>query len=608
MTSSVGARRRWTALGALAALLLVVPSAGANIATAPLLTWQTNGRVLAILQVGSTTYVGGKFTQISNRAGTMTQAVSNLAAFTTSGTPVAATMPTPNGAVKAFATDGSGNVLFAGSFTKVGTRGRNHIAEMTAGGTLIAKSAWAGAANGDVEALAVSGSNLYMAGTFTAADGQARTELAAVALTDGSLQPWAPFVDGRVDDLAVNGGNIVAGGFFPNAGSAGSGHRYVAAFDATSGALQPNYVTPGNSPIVSMAEDGSGGIYVGTESNRMIGFNSGGSPIWQQQFDGNVQAIAMSDGKVVAGGHFDNLCTLGTNCANPVVRLHIAALDPSDGSLDTTWAPSIDSTLGVFALADTTIGLGLGGDFTKVGGVSQTHLAFLATGSSVPIDSAAPTIPVTPDAILRKATTVTGGAVPLLVRFTATDPSGICATHLQRSTNGAAFVTVSLPTTTAASKPVTLVPSAKTYRYQASAADCVGNASAFFKVPSVRLTAFQDRNAGIAYTAAWARAGAPKAYGGTIHSTSKAGAYARFRFTGRQVAWVASRTATRGSGRVYLDGRLTATVDLHNATAVHRRIVFAHAWSGDGVHTIKIVSAGTPGHPTIDVDAFVTVR
>ncbi|HEY8859363.1 MAG TPA: hypothetical protein VIM27_07910, partial [Gaiellales bacterium] len=188
-----------------------------------------------------------------------------------------------------------------------------------------------------------------------------------------------------------------------------------------------------------------------------------------------------------------------------------------------------------------------------------------------------------------------------------TDPSGICATHLQRSTNGGAFVAVSLPTTAAASKPVTLVPSA-TYRYQASAADCVGNASAFVKGPSVRLTAFQDRNAGIAYTAAWARAGAPKAYGGTIHSTSKAGASARFRFTGRRVAWVASRTATRGSARVYLDGRLTATVNLHNATAVHRRIVFAHVWSGDGVHTIKIVCAGTHGHPTIDVDAFVTVR
>ena len=132
--------------------------------------------------------------------------------------------------------------------------------------------------------------------------------------------------------------------------------------------------------------------------------------------------------------------------------------------------------------------------------------------------------------------------------------------------------------------------------------------SAFAQGPSVRLTAFQDGNAGIAYTAAWAPAGAPKAYGGTIHSTGRAGAYAKLRFTGRQVAWVASRTATRGSARVYLDGHLSATVDLHSATAIHRRIVFAHAWSGDGVHTIKIVCAGTPGHPTIDVDALLTVR
>ena len=128
------------------------------------------------------------------------------------------------------------------------------------------------------------------------------------------------------------------------------------------------------------------------------------------------------------------------------------------------------------------------------------------------------------------------------------------------------------------------------------------------KGPSLRLTAFQDKNAGIAYTHAWSRASVSTAYGGSVHTVSKAGSYAKFRFTGRQVAWVASRTATRGSARVYLDGHLTATVNLHNAAAVHRRIVFAHAWSGDGVHTIKIVCAGTHGHPAIDIDAFLTVR
>jgi hypothetical protein len=576
---SVGARRRLAALGVLVGLLVVVPAAAANIATKPLVTWQANGRVLAILQVGTTTYVGGKFTQISDHNGN-TRTVSNLAAFNSSGNPVATAMPLPNGAVKAFATNGSGDIFFAGSFTKVGTSARNHISEMTTGGTLISKSAWVGAADGDVEALAVAGSNLYMSGTFTTADGQARTELAAVAITNGGLQPWAPFVDGRVESLAVNGTNVVAGGFFANAGSVSGGHPWLAAFDASSGALQSGYVMPTGSPVVSMGEDGGGAIYVGTENNRAIGFDAGGSSIWQQQFDGNVQAIAVSDGKVVAGGHFDNLCSLATNCSSPVIRLHIAALDPSSGSLDTTWAPSVDSTLGVFALTDTTIGLGVGGDFTKIGGASQAHLAFLPTG----------------------------GAVPVLVRFTATDASGICATHLQRSTNGGAFAPVSLSSGTATSKPITLTPSATTHRYQASAADCVANTSAFVKGPSVRLTAFQDKNAGIAYTRAWARAAVARAYGGTVHTVGKAGAYAKFRFTGRQVAWVASRTSTRGTARVYLDGHLTAAVNLHSATAIHRRIVFAHAWKGDGVHTIKIVCVGTHGHPAIDVDAFLTVR
>jgi hypothetical protein len=139
-------------------------------------------------------------------------------------------------------------------------------------------------------------------------------------------------------------------------------------------------------------------------------------------------------------------------------------------------------------------------------------------------------------------------------------------------------------------------------------ADCVGNASAFVQGPSVRLTAFQNGNKAIAYTRAWAAAGAPKAYGNSITMTSKAGAQAVFHFSGRQIAWVATRNAKRGSARVFVDGTLAGTVNLHSATAMHRRIVFARAFVKNGPHTIKIVCSGTAGHPTVDVDAFLTVR
>ena len=36
-----------------------------------------------------------------------------------------------------------------------------------------------------------------------------------------------------------------------------------------------------------------------------------------------------------------------------------------------------------------------------------------------------------------------------------------------------------------------------------------------------------------------------------------------------------------------------------------RQVVFTHSWSTPGAHTIRIVCAGTAGHPRIDVDALL---
>jgi hypothetical protein len=600
----MGARKRLAALCALVALLAIVPAAQATIATKPLSTWQTNGRVNAIMEINGVTYVGGKFTQVMSASGTSVTAVSNLAAFNSSGA-FNGWAPMANGTVKTFATDGAGAIIAGGSFTKIGTAGRPHIAEFLANGTLVDKANFAATADGDVQALATAGSTLYMGGQFATVDGASRPFLGAVSLTDGTIDSaWTPFVDGRVDVLAVNhSGDVVAGGFFLNAGTSTSGQAALAAFHPTTGALQSGYVSPTPSGVVSMAEAADGSIFTGHFNNRLQRFDPSGSPSWRDTTDGNVQAMTISDGELIAGGHFGNFCVSGT-CA---VRHHIAAVNPANGSLDGTWAPNVNSTLGVFALADTTAGLALGGDFTSVGGFAHAHLAFLQTGSSVHGDVTPPAVGTVPDAILRKATTIASGKVPLLVRWGANDSSGVCSYRLQRSVGGGSFQNVSLATKTATTKAVSLQP-ATTHRYRVSATDCVANASAFVPGPAVALVAFQDSNAGIAYTRAWARASAPKAYGGTVHLVSKAGAYATRTFTGRQVAWVASRTSTRGSARVYLDGKLAGIVDLHSATAIHRRIVFAHAWASDAVHTIKIVCVGTAGHATIDVDAILTVK
>jgi hypothetical protein len=589
-----------------AAILLAVPAtAGATIASRPLDTWQTNGRVNAILQVGGITYVGGKFTQISDHSGN-TRTVSNLAAFDASGNPTS-WMPQASSTVKAIAAGPAGTIIVGGSFTKIDGKGRNHLADIEPNGTLVPKATWAGAANGDVQALDVAGSRLYLGGTFSMVEGATRNFLAAVSLADGALDTgWTPSVDGRVDGIAANSSRVVVGGFFTTVD--GTGQASLAALDPATGGFQPGFDLHRKSPVVSMTQRGDGSVYVGTGNNRLTAVDPSGTVTWQRGFDGNVQAIAVSDGEVIAGGHFDNLCDLGTNCSNPIVRRHIAGFDPGSGNLDSGWAPSVNSSLGVFALADTSPGLAVGGDFTKIGGSNQAHLAWMATGSSVPVDSTPPTITTAAAAILRKATTISHGRIPMLVRWGASDPSGVCSYHVERSVDGEPWTTVGLTKPTSRSKQINPRPSGASIRFRVSATDCVGNASGFTTGPAGVLSAIQDTSGRISYTRAWTRVSAGQASGNTVHVVSRAGATARFTFTGRQVAWAASRLPGRGTARVYLDGERVATVNLHSSTKMHRRIVFAHVWSASGEHRLSIVCAGTAGHSKVDVDAILTVR
>ena len=122
------------------------------------------------------------------------------------------------------------------------------------------------------------------------------------------------------------------------------------------------------------------------------------------------------------------------------------------------------------------------------------------------------------------------------------------------------------------------------------------------------VTAFQNGGGAIHYTGRWSNQRVSGTYGGSIHTTSSAGASASLKFNGREVVWVASRASNRGVGRVYIDGRLFKSLNLHANGTARRRAALTRAWTSVGTHTIKVVCAGTAGHPTIDVDAFVTVR
>ena len=357
-------------VGVVAMVLGWAPAAWATIASKPDVTGATNGRVDAIVQVGSITYVGGSFTSVSDTSG-HSYARSNLAAFDASGNPTSWN-PGANGTVRALASDGT-QIYAGGEFTTIAGKTAVRVAAINPSGGFV----WGGNAANTVRALAAANGVVYAGGSFTTMGGVARNRLAALAATSGSVTAWNPNANGTVYAVAADSSHVFVGGSFTTIG--GKANADLAAVSPTTGAplswaSHPAY------PVFALAEASVLFVGGGGAGGHVASYTLTGTQQWAAQLDGDVHGLALAGGEVVAGGHFNNYCQGGTGsgspfvCTTPITRHHILALSTS-GNLDTTWHPSLNSSLGVFAEHATSSKLYIGGDFTTVSGVSQPHFA-----------------------------------------------------------------------------------------------------------------------------------------------------------------------------------------------------------------------------------------
>jgi hypothetical protein len=104
-----------------------------------------------------------------------------------------------------------------------------------------------------------------------------------------------------------------------------------------------------------------------------------------------------------------------------------------------------------------------------------------------------------------------------------------------------------------------------------------------------------ESSGAITYRYTWKVAKYAAYSGRQVKYATRTGASATMKFTGNGIAWMGPVGPTRGTARVFIDGKAVANVDLRRSTFQARKLLFAKALT-KGEHTVKIVvtSSGRP--------------
>lgn len=367
------------AVAAVWALGGVTPvAAETTVSSSAMATWQANGTVLEVTYGGSSVYLVGDFTAVrAPGSGTSWVTRRHAAAFRASDGSLLPWNPDANARVETVTVSPDGNHVFlGGDFTTVRGAARSHLAKV--GARYGRLDSWKASTNGTVRTLKPAGSRgvLYVGGSFSTLNGATRKRLGAVRLSSGSLVTG--FSAGTSDPAYATVGGVVltsaglwVGGHFESI--RGRARKNLALLDPATGAVRapkpsapiPVLRTVAANGRLCVTGRGHGGFAAcfGVASGRKLW---GGV----RKANGDVQAAALTDGRLYVGGHFDGIWTPTGLRA----RGHLAAFDPGTGKL-LTWNPGADSSVGVVALGRSGDGsrVAAGGAFTHIGGRAQEH-------------------------------------------------------------------------------------------------------------------------------------------------------------------------------------------------------------------------------------------
>ncbi len=266
--------------------------------------------------------------------------------------------------------------------------------------------------------------------------------------------------------------------------------------------------------------------------------------------------------------------------------------------------PSLYGFAGVSATMSVTVPRGFAQGVHQVRVVATEHGTVRFAMATVIVEGDAPKAsPPTVDAVTRGI--IGAATVPVRVVWpAATDASPIVGYEIQASADGGAWG----PTTALGAAPRVITATqtfGHAYRYQVRARDAGGNWSAWAVGNSYTAGLVQDRSASVVYKGTWVRYTYPGASAGNATYAVAAGASAKLTFTGRAIGFIAPMGPTRGSAKIYWDGKLRTTISFKAPKGQSRLVMYSIGSGTHGPHTFEIRLVG---NGRVDVDAFVTFR
>jgi len=361
-------------------------------------TTATGAGVRALVVDGQIIYAGGNFTNIGgatrNRIAALDSATGDATAWN----------PDAGGTVRALAISGA-TIYAGGSFTTISGVTRNRLAAIDAvtgiatpwnpsveglppGASTSLSSA--------INTIDLAGTLVYVGGLFGTVGGRPRINLAAIEAATGISTSWNPratglaSTGGQVFALAINGSEVFVGGRFTAIGT--EPQKFVAAIDIASGValpwnpnfsalIPPAVSTSDTAHVYALAMSGltiyAGGSLrtSGLARSNIAAFNTltGRPTEWNPNADEAVFALTVSGATVYAGGSFTMI--------DDAFRNGIAALDAATGNA-TAWNPNCTGEVNTIDVTETTVYVG--GLFSMIGGLTRGNMAAIDVGTGKP--------------------------------------------------------------------------------------------------------------------------------------------------------------------------------------------------------------------------------